>query len=116
MHLQAPCRGVLIAGRSRQSSPQSNAWLTTHRLCNIRVICCRHAYGDQYQATDLVIPGAGRVELVYYPQDGSEAQRHTVYQYEGAGQAHWHAAHSCPDVAMPQMISMLSAALRSTAL
>ena len=37
---------------------------------------CRHAFGDQYRATDLVIPGPGKIELVYTPADGSAPQRH----------------------------------------
>ena len=39
---------------------------------------CRHAFGDQYRATDLVIPGPGKIELVYTPADGSAPQRHEV--------------------------------------
>lgn len=49
------------------------------------IIIGRHAHGDQYKATDLVIPKAGTVELVYTPKDGSGEQRHTVYEFPGAG-------------------------------
>ena len=45
----------------------------------------RHAFGDQYRATDLVIPGAGKVELVYHPKDGGEPQRYEVHDFDGAG-------------------------------
>ena len=45
----------------------------------------RHAFGDQYRATDLVIPGAGKVELVFHPKDGGEPQRYEVHDFEGAG-------------------------------
>lgn len=34
----------------------------------------RHAYGDQYRATDLRIPGAGKLELRFTPEGASEAQ------------------------------------------
>lgn len=52
------------------------------------IIIGRHAHGDQYKATDTVIPGAGVVELVYTPKDGkSEPMRLKVHEYEGAGVA-----------------------------
>ena len=47
--------------------------------------CCRHAFGDQYRATDIPIPGPGRLELVYHPRDGSEAQRFEVHDFDGSG-------------------------------
>ncbi|ODV85405.1 hypothetical protein CANARDRAFT_28203 [[Candida] arabinofermentans NRRL YB-2248] len=49
------------------------------------IIIGRHAHGDQYKATDLVIPGAGKLELVYTPADGSAPETHTVFNYKGAG-------------------------------
>lgn len=49
------------------------------------IIIGRHAHGDQYKATDLVVPGAGKLELVYKPADGSETQTLEVYDYKGAG-------------------------------
>lgn len=51
------------------------------------IIIGRHAFGDQYKATDLVIPGAGELKLVYKPEDGSEVQEIPVYNYKGAGVA-----------------------------
>ena len=45
----------------------------------------RHAFGDQYRATDLVIPGSGKVELVYTPEGGGPPERHTVHDFDGAG-------------------------------
>jgi isocitrate dehydrogenase len=47
----------------------------------------RHAYGDQYKAQDYVVRGAGKVELVYTPKDGSEPERLQVFDYKGAGVA-----------------------------
>ncbi len=51
------------------------------------IIIGRHAFGDQYKATDVVIPGAGSLELVYTPKDGSPPTKIPVYNYEGAGVA-----------------------------
>ncbi len=38
------------------------------------IIIGRHAHGDQYRATDFVVPGPGRVMISYIPEDGSQAQ------------------------------------------
>ena len=38
------------------------------------IIIGRHAHGDQYRATDFVVPGPGRVMISYIPTDGSQAQ------------------------------------------
>jgi isocitrate dehydrogenase len=47
----------------------------------------RHAFGDQYKATDLVIPGAGAFELIYTPTDGSEKKVFKVFDFKGPGVA-----------------------------
>lgn len=39
----------------------------------------------QYKATDVVIPGKGRVELIYTPEDGGEVQRYTVHEFKDGG-------------------------------
>ncbi|KDD76973.1 isocitrate/isopropylmalate dehydrogenase [Helicosporidium sp. ATCC 50920] len=49
------------------------------------IVVGRHAFGDQYKATDIVVPGPGKLELRYVPADGSEPQTHEVYQFEGPG-------------------------------
>ena len=49
------------------------------------IIVGRHAFGDQYRSTDIVVPGAGKLELVYTPKDGGEQQRLNVYDFEGPG-------------------------------
>ena len=36
------------------------------------IVIGRHAFGDQYRATDFVVPGAGKFELIYTPEDGGE--------------------------------------------
>ena len=47
--------------------------------------CCRHAFGDQYRATDIPIPGPGKLELVYHPQGGGEPQHFEVHNFDGKG-------------------------------
>ena len=51
------------------------------------IIIGRHAHGDQYKATDLVVPGAGKLELVYTPTDGAANDKITlnVFDYKGPG-------------------------------
>ena len=49
------------------------------------IIVGRHAFGDQYRATDMKIPEPGKVELVYTPADGSEVQRKTLFDFKSAG-------------------------------
>lgn len=51
------------------------------------IILGRHAFGDQYKATDLVVEKPGRLELVFTPQDGSEKKSLIVYDFEGPGVA-----------------------------
>ncbi len=50
------------------------------------VIIGRHAFGDQYKATDFKVPGPGKVTLTYTPE-GGEPEVHEVYDFEGAGVA-----------------------------
>ena len=45
----------------------------------------RHAYGDVYDNTEMLIPGAGKAELVFTPADGGEPQRRTIHDFEGSG-------------------------------
>jgi isocitrate dehydrogenase len=51
------------------------------------IVIGRHAFGDQYAATDLHVPGAGRLTLTYTPKDGSEPVELEVYEFPGAGVA-----------------------------
>jgi len=44
----------------------------------------RHAFGDQYKATDTVIKGKGTLKMSFIPEEG-EAQEWTVYNFEGEG-------------------------------
>src|SRR6478609_4538594 len=51
------------------------------------IIIGRHAFGDQYRATDMVIPGEGTLTLTFTPKDGSEPVEHTVFEFPGGGVA-----------------------------
>ena len=51
------------------------------------IVIGRHAFGDQYRATDLVVPGAGKLTLTYTPSDGSAAIELDVYDFPGGGVA-----------------------------
>ena len=50
------------------------------------ITIARHAYGDVYKNTEMVIPGPGKVELVYTAEDGTEI-RELVHNYTKAGVA-----------------------------
>ena len=49
------------------------------------IVIGRHAYADQYRATDFVVPGCGTVEISFKPADGSECVVHTVHQFVDGG-------------------------------
>ncbi len=51
------------------------------------IVIGRHAFGDQYRATDMVVPGAGALTLTYTPADGSEPIELDVYDFPGGGVA-----------------------------
>ncbi|MHB1499806.1 MAG: NADP-dependent isocitrate dehydrogenase [Candidatus Dormibacteria bacterium] len=51
------------------------------------IVIGRHAYGDQYRATDFVVPGPGRVTITYTPADGGEPMEFEVADFQGAGVA-----------------------------
>ncbi|MHB1537060.1 MAG: NADP-dependent isocitrate dehydrogenase [Solirubrobacteraceae bacterium] len=51
------------------------------------IVIGRHAFGDQYRATDVVIPREGSLTLTFTPKDGSEPMELEVYDYPGAGVA-----------------------------
>lgn len=51
------------------------------------IVIGRHAFGDQYKATDLVINEPGRLELVFTPKDGGPSQTRQVYEYQNPGVA-----------------------------
>src|SRR5450830_1172835 len=49
------------------------------------IVIGRHAHGDQYKATDFVVPGAGVVTMTYTPADGSAPVVREVAKYTGGG-------------------------------
>ncbi len=51
------------------------------------IVIGRHAFGDQYRATDIVVNGPGKLTMTFTPEDGSGPQVHDVYQFEGPGVA-----------------------------
>jgi isocitrate dehydrogenase len=51
------------------------------------IVIGRHAFGDQYRATDLVVPAAGNLTLTYTPADGGEPIELDVYDFPGGGVA-----------------------------
>ncbi|MEO8109322.1 MAG: isocitrate dehydrogenase (NADP(+)) [Ginsengibacter sp.] len=51
------------------------------------IIVGRHAFGDQYRATDTVIKGKGKLTMTFTPEDGGEAKTFEVYDFKGDGVA-----------------------------
>lgn len=51
------------------------------------IIVGRHAYGDQYRATDFVIPGPGTVKVIYQSADGKTEIKHDVHVFTQENQA-----------------------------
>jgi isocitrate dehydrogenase len=49
------------------------------------IVIGRHAFGDQYRATDMVVPDEGTLTLTYTPKDGSEPIELEVYDFPGGG-------------------------------
>jgi isocitrate dehydrogenase len=51
------------------------------------IIVGRHAFGDQYRATDLKVPGPGTLTMTFTPADGSQPVELEVFKFPGAGVA-----------------------------
>ena len=51
------------------------------------IVIGRHAFGDQYRATDFVIPGKGKLTITFEPEDGGETISHEVFDFPGSGVA-----------------------------
>src|SRR3954464_9209494 len=51
------------------------------------IIIGRHAFGDQYRATGLVVPGEGSLTLTFTPKDGGGPIELDVYEFEASGVA-----------------------------
>ena len=53
-----------------------------------RPICIgRHAFGDQYKATDIVTHGKGKLTMIFTPDDGSKSKKWDVYNFQEDGVA-----------------------------
>lgn len=51
------------------------------------IVIGRHAYGDQYRATDFKVPGPGKLTMKFEPKDGGEPVEYEVFDYPSAGVA-----------------------------
>ncbi|MTB09640.1 MAG: NADP-dependent isocitrate dehydrogenase, partial [Actinobacteria bacterium] len=51
------------------------------------IIVGRHAFGDQYKATDVKIPGAGSLTMTFTPADGSEPMELNIFDFPASGVA-----------------------------
>ncbi len=51
------------------------------------IVIGRHAFGDQYKATDTVIKGKGKLTMSFIPENGGDTQTWEVYNFEGDGVA-----------------------------
>ena len=51
------------------------------------IVVGRHAFGDQYKATDFKVPSAGTLTMTFTPTDGSQPMEFNVFDFPGAGVA-----------------------------
>lgn len=51
------------------------------------IVIGRHAFGDQYKATDFLVPGAGTLTMTFTPEDNSAPIEFEVYKFPGSGVA-----------------------------
>ena len=51
------------------------------------IVVARHAFGDQYKATDFKVPTSGTLTVTFTPNDGSGPIEHVVFDYPGSGVA-----------------------------
>ncbi len=51
------------------------------------IVIGRHAFGDQYRATDFLVPGAGTLTMTFTPADGGAPVTHKVYDFKESGVA-----------------------------
>ncbi len=49
------------------------------------LIIGRHAFGDQYRATDFLVPGKGKLEVKWTSEDGSDEKKYEVFNFPGPG-------------------------------
>jgi len=51
------------------------------------IVIGRHAFGDQYRATDFKVPGKGKLTIRFEPEDGGKPVEYEVFKFPGAGVA-----------------------------
>ncbi|MSO43389.1 MAG: NADP-dependent isocitrate dehydrogenase [Candidatus Planktophila sp.] len=51
------------------------------------IVIGRHAFGDQYRATDFRVPSAGKLTMVFVPEDGSKPVEYNVFDFPSSGVA-----------------------------
>jgi len=51
------------------------------------IVIGRHAYGDQYKATDFRVPSAGKLTVIFTPEDGSKPMEFNVFDFPSSGVA-----------------------------
>ena len=51
------------------------------------IVIGRHAFGDQYRATDFLVPGKGKMEIKWTSEDGNEEKKFEVFNFPGPGVA-----------------------------
>jgi isocitrate dehydrogenase len=51
------------------------------------IVIGRHAFGDQYKATDFRVPGAGKLTVTFTPEDGSKPMEFNVFDFPSSGVA-----------------------------
>jgi isocitrate dehydrogenase len=51
------------------------------------IVIGRHAFGDQYRATDFLVPGKGKMEIKWTSEDGKEKKEFEVFNFTGPGVA-----------------------------
>ena len=51
------------------------------------IVIGRHAFGDQYRATDFIVPGKGKLEMKWTSEDGKEKKEFEVFNFNGPGVA-----------------------------
>ncbi len=51
------------------------------------IVIGRHAYGDQYRATDFLVPGPGKLTMTFTPADGGAPVEYDVFDYPSSGVA-----------------------------
>ncbi|MDP6518187.1 MAG: NADP-dependent isocitrate dehydrogenase [Alphaproteobacteria bacterium] len=49
------------------------------------IVIGRHAYGDQYRATDFLVPGPGKLTVRFDPDDGAEPIEREIFDFPGSG-------------------------------